>query len=81
MGEIQSTYKLKKYNSKDVVRILNPKQASFYWGEGCEPLDIYLSRNYETNEPVIVYIFNRKETQESGTYDKWCTRKPNKLEE
>lgn len=76
MNEIKSSLRGKTYNSKDSIRIINQKQAAFYWGNGCDLLDIYLSKNYETNEPLIVYIFNRQETIDSGVYDAWCKNKP-----
>ena len=72
---IESSYRSKKYSAKDTIRILNPRQAAYYWGNGCEPVDIYISKNYETGEPIIVYIFLREETQSTGVYDEWCRRK------
>lgn len=72
---IQSDYKSKAYKISDAIRILNPKQAAFYWSNHVEPLDIYLSKNFTTNEPVIVYIFSRSQTVDSGVYDAWCRNK------
>lgn len=77
MCGVQSSLRDKTYETKDAIRILNPKQAAFYWGNGCPLLDIYISKDYKTGEPVIVYIFNRDETQSSGAYDAWCRNKPN----
>lgn len=71
---IESSFRNKKYNSADAIRILNPKQAAFYWGNGCEPVDIYISKNFDTGDPIIVYIFLRTETKDSGVYDSWCAR-------
>ena len=78
---IKTTFKIKYYDDKDAIRILNPKQSAFYWSNGVEPLDIYPSKNHETNEPVIVYIFSRSETQETGVYDEWCNKKKKNNEE
>lgn len=71
---IESNFNNKKYDN-DNIRILNPKQAAFYWDKGIEPLDIYPSKSFETNEPVIVYVFSKSKTQETGIYDEWCNRK------
>lgn len=55
---------------KGVVRIVNYKQAAAYITHGAELLDIYASRDYETNDPLLVYIFDRAKT--ADLYDKWC---------
>lgn len=73
--DIESSFKRKSYKTKDTIRILNPRQAAFYWGNGCEPLDIYIGKDYETMQPVIIYIFSREQTQMTGVYDEWCKRK------
>jgi hypothetical protein len=61
---VTSEYRNKKYQTTGTVRLLNQKQAAFYWSRGVEPLDIYLSKNFETGEPRIVYIFSREDTKE-----------------
>lgn len=73
MNEVTSDYRNKKYQTTGTVRLLNQKQAAFYWANGVEPLDIYLSRNFETGEPRIVYIFSREDTK--PLYDKWLAEK------
>ena len=73
---IESNFNNKKYDN-DNIRILNSKQAAFYWSKGVEPLDIYPSESFETKEPVMVFVFSRSQTQETGIYDEWCTRKKN----
>jgi hypothetical protein len=78
---VLSNFNAKRYKEKDAIRILNPKQAAFYWANGVEPLDIYSSRSFDTNEPVIVYIFSRCQTQDTGVYDQWCKRKVDKNKE
>ena len=69
MNEVTSEYRNKKYQTTGSIRVLNPRQACFYWANGVEPLDIYLSRNFETNEPRIVFVFSREDTK--PLYDKW----------
>lgn len=73
MSEVTSEYRNKKYQTTGTVRLLNQKQAAFYWANGVEPLDIYLSRNFETGEPRIVYIFSREDTKE--LYEEWIKQK------
>ena len=74
---IDSNFKNKQYENKDNIRILNPRQAAFYWKNGLEPLDIYPSIDFNSGEPVVVYVFSRSKTQETGVYDEWCKRRPN----
>ena len=73
MNEVTSDYRNKKYQTTGTVRLLNPKQAAFYWANGVEPLDIYISRNFVTEEPCIVYIFSREDTKD--VYEKWLQQK------
>jgi len=73
MSEVTSEYRNKKYQTTGTVRLLNQKQAAFYWANGVEPLDIYLSRNFETGEPRIVYIFSREDTKD--LYEEWIKQK------
>lgn len=78
---IESNFRNKKYKDSDTIRILNPKQAAFYWDNKIEPLDIYPSTAFDTGEPVIVYVFSRSKTQDA--YEKWCNRRnmENQIEE
>lgn len=57
------------YNSKDVVRILNPKQRDLYLMNGIMPKDIYTSVDNESENKILVYIFLKEETRE--VYNKW----------
>lgn len=59
-----------EYSPSDVVRIVNPKQSAAYMAHGAKLLDVYSSRDFKTNEPIIVFIYNRIET--TDLYDKWC---------
>ncbi len=72
MNNVNSNYRNKQYNSNDTIRLLNSRQAAFYWSKGIEPLDIYLSKNFETNEAIIVYIFSREATKD--LYSEWCNK-------
>ena len=68
--KVKGKYSGKWYYASEAIRILDPFQATLYWSNGIEPLDIYPSRNYETNKPLLVFVFNRSETKE--VFDKWC---------
>lgn len=59
----------KPYNTSETIRIVNSAQGAAYWANGIVPLDIFPSRDYETGKPIIVFVFNRAETQE--VYEKW----------
>ena len=71
---IDSNFNFKRYKVGDALRILNPLQSAFYWNKGVEPLDIYPSHDLKTGEPVIVFVFSRRQTRESGVYDEWVKR-------
>ncbi len=78
MTIIKSNLSNRDYSSYDNIRILNAKQAAYYWENGVEPLDIYLGST-KLGEPVVVFIFSKKQTQETGVYDAWCRKGNNKL--
>ena len=60
----------RQYDPAKVVRIVNYKQATMYMVHGAELLDIYPSRSYRNDEPLLVYIFDREAT--TRLYDAWC---------
>lgn len=60
----------KSYSPSNVVRIINYRQSAAYMSHGAELLDIYPSKDFKTNEPILVYIFDRSATTE--LYDLWC---------
>lgn len=62
----------KEYRPKDVVRLLNIYQATYYISRGILPVDIYSSSDYRTGEPRLVFLFNRQESKD--IYDAWCRR-------
>lgn len=74
---IESNFRNKQYKEKNTICILNPKQAAYYWKNGIEPLDIFPSNSFDTGEPVIIYVFSRSQTQETGLYNEWVNRKKN----
>lgn len=58
----------------DNIVILNPKQAAFYWEEKkIQPVHIYPSRDRVTDEPIIIFVFQKSATQEA--YKEWIARK------
>ena len=57
------------YNTKDVVRIVNPKQRDLYLLNDIMPKDIYTSIDDKTEEKILVYIFAMDDTREA--YKKW----------
>lgn len=59
MTKIKSNLSNRDYSSYDNIRILNAKQAAYYWENGVEPLDIYLGST-KLGEPVVVFIFSKK---------------------
>lgn len=69
---VYSSYRKEEYDNKDSIRILNAKQAAFYWTKGVRPYDVYPTLDFKTDEPVIAFIFSRKATK--ILYDEWCKR-------
>ena len=62
-----------EYDEHDAIRIVNPKQAAFYWSNGLKPLTIYPSKDYTTDEPILVFVFKKSETKD--LFSEWCERK------
>lgn len=77
----ESNFRDKEYKDKDIIKILNPKQAAFYWINGVKPLDSYPSLRNDTGEPVIVYVFSQSQTKTTGVYKTWCDKKQNTNEQ
>ena len=57
------------YDTKDVVRIFNPKQRDLYLMNGIMPKDIYTSIDKNTDEKILAYIFLKEDTRDA--YNKW----------
>ena len=70
----QVTGKKYDYFSESIIRIINLKQAMSYLSNGAELMDIYTSRNRKTNDPVLVFVFNKNEKLQE-LYDLWCKHK------
>lgn len=70
---LKSTLTGEYFDERDSVRLVNPKQACFYWTRGVKPLSIYPSKNFKTNEPCLVFIFSRTKTKD--LYEEWMKKK------
>lgn len=70
MAEIPSNTRSKIYNPEDTVRILDSNQASLYWIHGVAPVDMFPTRDRETNRAKICFVFKKSETKE--VFDLWC---------
>lgn len=58
----------------DNIIIVNPKQAAFYWEEKkITPVHIYPSRDKNTDEPIIIFVFQKSVTQEA--WKEWQARR------
>ena len=58
-----------KYTEKEVIRIYNRDQQTFYVDFGVYPIDLYTSYAPKNDRKIIVMIFNRNDTKE--VYQKW----------
>ena len=66
------------YNEKEVIRIYNRDQQTFYVDSGVYPIDLYTSYNSKNNRKIIVMIFLRKDSKE--VYEKWRNYETNLTE-
>lgn len=55
------------------IPIVNPKQAAYYWSKGIKPISIYQSIDTHSNDPIIVFVFNRNDTY--SLYKEWLNRR------
>lgn len=62
----------KEYDPNECVRLVNVRQLLFYMNHNVEILDIYPSKDLKTGEDILVFIVNKKATQE--IYKKWMMR-------
>ncbi len=60
----------KQYNVFESVKIVNIKQSILYIKNGCELLDLYVSNDRNTGEPIFVFVFPQKESKKY--FDLWC---------
>lgn len=66
---VKTNLKPRDYNTKDVVRIVNPKQNLLYIKSGVYPIDLYTSVDEKTNTAVLVMIYLKEDTVD--VYKKW----------
>lgn len=64
----------KELDFDDNITILNPKQAAFYMVEkGIDLIKCIGSRDKNTGEPIVLFVFKKSETQEA--YAEWIARR------
>ena len=64
----------RKYKEKEINRICNREQQTFYIDSGAYPIDLYTSYagENENEKKIIVMVFDRKDTKE--LYTEWKNR-------
>lgn len=72
---VKSNFTGKTYDPNKSIRIINMQQLAAYMANGIELLDLYASRDYTTNKPILVGIVDREESKE--LYDLWCKHELN----
>ena len=70
---VKSNFTGKMYDPNNAVRIVNMQQLAAYMANGVELLDIYISKDYKTNKPILVGIVDKEDSYES--YKLWCDHK------
>lgn len=73
---IESNLKPRDYNEKEVIRIYNRDQQTFYIDSGVYPIDLYPSYSPKGDRKIIVMIFLRNDTKD--VYSSWCSNTQNK---
>lgn len=68
--KVRSAFTKKEYETEKVCRIINMSQLAAYLEYGVELLDLYSSRDYKTNKPILVGVVDKQASYEA--YDKWC---------
>lgn len=66
---IKTNLEGRDYSEKEVVRIYNRDQQTFYINSDVYPIDLYSSYNPKNNKKIIVMIFEKDKTKE--LYKKW----------
>lgn len=74
MTKSETTGKI--YDPNKTVRLVNIKQIVFYMNKGVEILDFYSSKDFKTNEPVLVFIVGKRDSYEA--YQEWMNLYQNK---
>lgn len=72
---IKSNLQNIQYTEKEVVRIYNREQQTFYIDSNVYPIDVYASYAPKNNRKIIVMIFNKSDTKE--VYQKWLNHDVN----
>lgn len=67
---IHSDITSRNYYPKDIVRLVNIRQICTYLSLGKVPVDIYPSVDFKTNNPMLVFLFDREQTKDA--YERWC---------
>ena len=66
---IESNLKPRSYNEKEIIRIYNRDQQTFYIDSGIYPIDLYPSYSPKNDRKIFVMIFLKNDTKE--VYMKW----------
>lgn len=72
---IKTNLNPRDYSEKEVIRIYNRDQQTFYVDSGVYPIDVYASYNPKNDKKIIVMIFIREDTKD--VYKKWCNYETN----
>lgn len=72
---LKSSLTGKYYDEKDSIRLVNPRQSAFYWSRGVAPISVYPSKDLNTGDPIIVFIFSKEKTKD--LYQEWLEKRPN----
>lgn len=67
------------FNPSKTVRIVNLVQNMAYLTWGCRPVDIYVSNDFKTGKPILVFLYDKQDSYKY--YQKWCAQKENKDEQ
>lgn len=59
----------KVYCPSDAIRIVNIRQVAQYMRKNIEILDFYVSKDLKTEEDILVFLVNKKESQKA--YQEW----------
>lgn len=66
---IESNLKPRSYNEKEIIRIYNRDQQTFYIDSGIYPIGLYPSYSPKNDRKIIVMIFLKNDTKE--VYMRW----------
>ena len=66
---IESNLKPRSYNEKEIIRIYNRDQQTFYIDSGIYPIDLYPSYSPKNDRKITVMLFLKNDTKE--VYMKW----------